>query len=1054
MENTIYLGTSMGLLKSIDDGDEYNTLSLSSKLNSPITEIIRDVPSNTAFLMSYNGIATINLSTDNITNITDVFFAEEIIFYNMAKSAFNSALYVATNAGLLKTIDFGDTWQYVVLPDGTDKHIYAVSVVDDQILYISNSSNIYRSGDGGYNWSTLTNFGDNTVKRLLCLYDGFILAATETEVWVTRNNGTSWNQVNSSNSMGYIYNLVYDSNTGRIYILSSNGIFIMQNSFAITASQNYVIETFNAAVESGSSEMLFGTKNAVLYNYFGANDDFFGFKSQFGKNRTPIVYVNNASVLVNYYWYFIDGYKVVFKQPKSANDIIKIADSYQVFTPINGVWDRDNITFNTTTYDQVNYKVDGDLDRYSQIFVFSSNSSDPIDSATYTIDYNTNTITFLSSVSSGSSGGFSSSEFINAQNFSQKQIADETGGEVYSNTEATINDVAVTSVENTIFNVTQDSNEEIYMVAASPTRSADEIITVSLTRIDVYKNDQLVSPATYSRDYSMGLITFNTQQDATDIFAISVYGTSIINIGIRTHSEIDNALSQLETGLTNNMSDVFLNNLAHFTLALKHAIPYDSEGNKLEAYMKNVYYHSFGVDPNSDYDVFHSTLDKNISVEQNILPETFKSVYSVLRLNFYPRDFLIGTNNGIWRAKDRAIIYNCLTENQDVELVLALNESLLTMLHAGSNDGLYQSIDFGETWQAASCNINYDLPDVVYDIFTAINGKIYMGTNDGIFMNYGRNLTPDVDQDDADSSPWIQVGLSGKKVYGISEDENQEVILAAEDGLYRYYEGLWVLIGLSGIQCRVVFYDYLRDVLYVGIKDGLYYSLDNGSNFIAVNNVTDTIISIAKDYFGAVWLGGINTLYRVSPAVALSQVAFQIVSSINDSIFPIYAIDKDSVTQGHVVVGSKRGLLFISDPKINKILMKNNYLFVATSEGIFRITLDGSRDWVEVTSDLTTAIYYDIITATETNNLIACADYGIIISDDNGTLWIQYFASPEAITQLVEVNTGPDEGIYALSASKIYKSIDNGYNWTEYLSIADFPSLAEFTYFFAVLQYM
>jgi ligand-binding sensor domain-containing protein len=240
--------------------------------------------------------------------------------------------------------------------------------------------------------------------------------------------------------------------------------------------------------------------------------------------------------------------------------------------------------------------------------------------------------------------------------------------------------------------------------------------------------------------------------------------------------------------------------------------------------------------------------------------------------------------------------------------------------------------------------------------------------------------------------------------------------------------------------------------MYIGVKDGLYYSLNNGSSFIA-SNVTDTIISIEKDYFGAVWFGGINSLYRHSPAVSISQTSFNEVESVNDMVFPIYAIEKDNVTQGHVVFGSKKGLLFISDPKINKILFKDNYLFVATTEGIFRIKLDGSRNWVDVTDVFTNAAYYDIIKAVKTNELIACADYGIIISDDNGASWMQYFVSSSAIIQLVEVNTGPDEGIYAVSSSKIYKSIDNGYNWSEYLSIEDFESVSEFRYFFAELSH-
>lgn len=1057
LSDTIYLGTSVGLLKSVDGGDNYTTITVSDALDAPITEIVRDVDSGLAFLLTYNNIGLLDISDDSVSNISESYFSDETIFYDMAKSVYNNVLYVATNIGLFKTTDFGDTWHHVPMSYLTDP-IYAVEVVDENIVYASGDGALYRSEDGGYNWNEIPIFSSSdVVTKLLCLFDGFILAATDSsELWMTRNNGSAWNRVITSSDLGIIYDLFYDNATGKIYILSSTGIFVMANSFAVTATQHYVVSTFSADAAMGSSEVLFGTKNALLYNYLGADDDFFGFKSQFSRNRTPTVYVNDIKVS-DYYWYFADGYKVIFREPLNANDIVKIADDYQLFTPVNGTWDPNNTVFPTITYDQVNYVVQGELDRHAQILVYSSNSDEPIDSSLYTIDYSSNTITFTANESSDSLGGVNASEFIDGRNPSQKQIAGQTGGPIYSNessSEISVSSVSSLTPTGISAQEFRASEKVVSSAVSSPVRDADEMITVALTRIDVYKNGQLVSPNLYDRDYVSGVITFNEQQDVSDELTISIYGTSIVDIGIRTHKEIDDALSEQEMGLTAGMGNVFLNNLGHFILAIKHAIPYDMDGNKLEAYMKNVYYHSIGVDPISDYDVFHSTLDKNISVQQSVLPETFKSVYSILRLEDNPRELLLGTNNGIWQTKDRGIVYNCMTEDSDIELVLALHQSLLTTIHAGTNNSLYNSIDTGDTWQEETCNSNYNLPDVVYSLLTTIDGKLYMGTNDGIYMNYGSNFVPDSVQDESGNSPWIQVGLAGKKVYDLTVDEDNNVLLAAEDGLYKQSGNNWTLLALSGTQCRSVFYDYLRDVLYVGVKNGLYYSLDSGSNMILVNHINDTIITINKDYFGAIWLGGINSLYRVSPAATLSQTAFEEICSVSSNIFPIYAIENDEVTKGHVMIGSKQGLLFISDPQINEILIEGEYLFVATNEGIFRIALNGSREWAEVTEALTDAAYYDIIVANETGELVAGADYGVITSDDMGESWIQRLTTPEPVTQIVEVNTGSDKGIYALSSSIIYKSVDNGHNWAIYLSVNDFADISEFTYFFAHLDYV
>lgn len=1067
MGENIYLGTSMGLLKSEDTGVEYESIDLTDVLDSPIIKIIRDVSSDIALLLTYNKIAKIDLTDDGVSNITDNFFAEEVTFRDMAKSDYNNVFYVAANSGLFKTIDFGASWQFIALPDLVSREIYAITVTGTDVVYVSTKNFLLKSDDGGLSWTTITNFGTtfSITKKILSLFEGFILAATDDEAWVTRNDGVTWTKVTASSSYGNINNLFYDQNTGNIYILASNGIFLMEDSFAVTATQIYVTEVFSAFSEMSASGALFGVKSALLYNYTGANEDFFGFKSQFSRNRTPVVYVDNTIKSYGFFWYFVDNYKVIFLSEQTENTSVAIADSFIEYTPLNGAWDRNNIVFETVTYDRINYQVQGELDEDAQIFIMSSQFTDPIDSSKYVMDFITNTVTFIGAEETTAIGGVGEDDFIDASNISTQSIVGETGGSIY-NLSNNDTDTQGFSASNVSVSSAQPSGTVFQTAATSSSfeRAASEVITVVFTRIDVYKNDMLVSPDDYSKDYSTGRILFNEQQGVNDDLTISIYGTSIIDIGIRTHEEIDDLLAQYYIGMSKGLSDVYQNNLAHFIFALKHAIPYDMEGDKLEAYMKNVYYHSMDVNLDTEYDEFSSTLDKNISVEQEVLPNVFKSVYSILKSESNPRSFLLGTDNGIWETKDRGIFYNCLTEDKEIELVYAINQSLLTTMHAGSNDSLFKSIDFGETWQAESCDDNYNLPEVVYSVFTATDGKLYMGTNDGIFMHYGRNLTPTADQDEAGNAPWTQIGLSGKRVYSISENEEQDIIVAAEDGVYKYQsilfpgdfevtEEYWAVLGLENTQCRVIYYDYLNDVLYVGVKDGLYYSTDDGTTFVAAT-VSDTIISIEKDYFGAVWFGGINTLYRLSPAAVLSQTAFQQVSSIDDSVFPIYAIERDDVTKGHVVVGSKKGLLFIADSTVNKLLLTADYLFIATSEGVFRLTLDGSRDWAHVTDSLTDAIYYDIITANQTNELIACADYGIIGSTDNGVTWTQHFTSPLPILQLAEVKNGEDVGIYAVTSEIIYKSVDNGHNWAAYLSVGDFATLSEFNYFFAELKYI
>jgi ligand-binding sensor domain-containing protein len=241
----------------------------------------------------------------------------------------------------------------------------------------------------------------------------------------------------------------------------------------------------------------------------------------------------------------------------------------------------------------------------------------------------------------------------------------------------------------------------------------------------------------------------------------------------------------------------------------------------------------------------------------------------------------------------------------------------------------------------------------------------------------------------------------------------------------------------------------------VGTNSGIYYRLNDSSNFVNVSSINDKILTIQKDYFGAVWFGGVNGLYRVSPAKSISQTTFDTISEISDTIFPIYALENNGIGKGYLLAGTKKGLMFINDSQINEILYAYPYLFLATNKGAFRIKLDGTREWVNTTSALTEAKYNDIISLVSgvPKRLIAGSDFGVIISDNDGDSWTQTFSANEEILDIMEINTGVNKGVYITTSSVIYKSTDNGLNWSEYLLASDFEDINEFSQFFAVLKY-
>jgi len=65
---------------------------------------------------------------------------------------------------------------------------------------------------------------------------------------------------------------------------------------------------------------------------------------------------------------------------------------------------------------------------------------------------------------------------------------------------------------------------------------------------------------------------------ADDIVRITVYEGKLTNVGTNTHADLEDALHMEDIGLGKRMSDVYLSNLVHLTIATKYALPaVDSE---------------------------------------------------------------------------------------------------------------------------------------------------------------------------------------------------------------------------------------------------------------------------------------------------------------------------------------------------------------------------------------------------------------------------------------------------------------------------------------------
>jgi photosystem II stability/assembly factor-like uncharacterized protein len=204
-------------------------------------------------------------------------------------------LIIASNNGVFTSADDGANWTARSLPDANDKDVLSLTVAKDDpsLVYVGTTKSVYKSTNGGTDWSTV----DNGLGRMpitgVCAYDGNVWTSSSDYPLIGAYDGSSWS--NKSTSSNFLGKSVSRHANGNIYVSGSDN-----GKSMLLRSTNAGSEFSQYVWSSGTQEsnVFMGTgydpRNTERNFVFGLEDDTHNYRileSQMG-TVSPIDRIN------------------------------------------------------------------------------------------------------------------------------------------------------------------------------------------------------------------------------------------------------------------------------------------------------------------------------------------------------------------------------------------------------------------------------------------------------------------------------------------------------------------------------------------------------------------------------------------------------------------------------------------------------------------------------------------------------------------------------------------------------------------------------------------
>jgi hypothetical protein len=666
---------------------------------------------------------------------------------------------------------------------------------------VSSEDGIYSSTNAGLTWSIETTNSLITPIYEFLQISGYIFGLCNKSIVVSDDSYISFSQVYYAEKDLFslqVYNSELYVIEGRDVLKSSSYIFFTPIEFAKIGISNVIPKTLLAVDDSlyVGGEEIFAEynflSNSVVHKYFTTENctKFFiaensTFTKDFSrKEKFARVYYSSSGN----YCYTLDY--------TNDDKIFSAAIQFDYFGRKDGGWIQN--TFDATAEIYQNRK-------------FIENIVGPANITTTALIASLNEgLTTASAISADNSNYTIASDYISefGASIAKIQTSTESSVELYQNVEDSVRlydkmyskmNYPVKYFESLIINGTNFTgvNGHIIFETSAPTYFSDYALVPSLSLKNTGTN--------HIADIGTGSIFL--QGTSSDQFEIAVHNGNIIDLGVNTHKQIDDAIELSSSGLTFNMMESFADALGKTGLAIHNN--FDTFENK-PIQGENILFTK-----QHQYDVLNST------IKYSLLTSNFAAENKLIFPNdvYASEDFAyIATTGGIQVVDLTTFVSSFEEFEEDIYGIRVLSGTI----YCFSRTSVY---DFATKEKVEL----YGLTGTIYDV-AFFGTSLLIATSTGTFLKYSSETVCNLVQDVANSV--------GSKLF-----VNKFSFLYSGGNFYSSSNGInWTLLGAISQQRFFEFVSF-KNVSWIATSRGLRSDF---SNFYS-GGVATSLIDLMSD---------------------------------------------------------------------------------------------------------------------------------------------------------------------------------------------------------------